>query len=476
MPWYWWAISGLLAIGSLWAVLALLIGDRARGRRRCPKCWHSMEGLPEPDAGDGGGWVCPECGRAVTREKDLFRTRRKRGVLAVVAVGLLAVLAWYGYGVHQRRAEGTTAWVPSLAAVLLIRPLDSDWNDPSPINDTFRKVILSRKSTPALPDWQYSILVDRLVDKREESAWAHVHIRDVWIRGEPIPVTLDFPRLTGGLADEWLTLNSPNISDRVQQRNPASFDQGRAMSIMLNGIRAVFTKESFGYALMPASNASAASVDLALDRRFQNVPGWPKTLTSVANFKRTIDIQMVESEAELLATGIITPFSDPEIDRVFHPSETCRFSFTYFESNLYLGPAMMFDIFGKQRTLLAPGSAIVYTVDLMYEGRVVLSNSFGYPGYFHQDPWHEEDRAASGDTDPLVRTGLLKELEAWVQWHRGTNRVGPEPDLADWVIRVTPRPDRVLRHPEYDRYWVPADGSPYLEYRLADHPELARDP
>lgn len=74
----------LLAVGVLGLAWALL-WDRSRGRRRCPKCWYGMEGVP---AGGGGGWTCPECGCEIEDERRFLRTRR-RWRFALLAVLLL---------------------------------------------------------------------------------------------------------------------------------------------------------------------------------------------------------------------------------------------------------------------------------------------------------------------------------------------------------------------------------------------------
>ena len=36
---------GLIALGAL-LILRALFADRSRGRRRCPRCWYSMDGAP----------------------------------------------------------------------------------------------------------------------------------------------------------------------------------------------------------------------------------------------------------------------------------------------------------------------------------------------------------------------------------------------------------------------------------------------
>jgi hypothetical protein len=70
----------LAAIVVVWLVRTRAI-DRSRGRRRCPRCWYGMEGVPS--------LTCPECGRAARDERRLFRTRWRKRRLALGAMGLL---------------------------------------------------------------------------------------------------------------------------------------------------------------------------------------------------------------------------------------------------------------------------------------------------------------------------------------------------------------------------------------------------
>lgn len=78
-----WA-AGLSGAGVLlWA----LFRDRARGRRRCPRCWYDMAGVRE-----GAALVCPECGQASRTERALLRTRRRWRWAGAAAVLILAGL------------------------------------------------------------------------------------------------------------------------------------------------------------------------------------------------------------------------------------------------------------------------------------------------------------------------------------------------------------------------------------------------
>ena len=62
-----------LALGGFTLLFWSLFRDRGRRKRRCPKCWYDMAGVP--------GLTCPECGRT-SKEKHLHRSRRRRRILA----------------------------------------------------------------------------------------------------------------------------------------------------------------------------------------------------------------------------------------------------------------------------------------------------------------------------------------------------------------------------------------------------------
>lgn len=78
-----WILGALIVLAGLAAAAWCLFADRALGKKRCPKCWYSMEGA--------SGLTCPECGKTVKSERGLLRTRRRWGRaglgLFVIVVG-----------------------------------------------------------------------------------------------------------------------------------------------------------------------------------------------------------------------------------------------------------------------------------------------------------------------------------------------------------------------------------------------------
>jgi hypothetical protein len=536
MPWYGWIIAGVLVLLALWAVGALVIGDRAKGRRRCPKCWHSLEGLPrvelEPQkglrgkartrdkSGEGGsdekpgGWICPECGRAVRREKDLFRTRRKRGVLAVVAVGLLAGLGWYGYGVHQRRAEGKTAWVPTLAAVVLVRPLEPDGSDPA-WNQSLRTLLVDRRNASAMHEWEHDLLAWRFIRIWEGRVWSQVHLRDAWIKGEPIPVYVQIPSLSGELFSQRISLELPGVTKQIEAEALAPFFWGLATN------QSAYTPSpnpvrhgSSG--VIPASHADEIIVELVAHLELstnmfyllssgqsfsQTSPSWnTQPGTTKRTIRKSFTISLVDSARELLDSGVIRPVRDDAFD-ADHPARRIQFdSMGRFDRwSLYPAPLST----NTPPPVPDAEYSAMYTIELVYNGLTMFRQTNAYPvrrfphGY---DPNAKYETVFYIDTDPETegpplpggpqsalasgekkrpRLGLIDDswtydsatrFEEWITWHRymKVKGLGEEPDMADWSVIVTPRPDLVLRCPELDLYWTPADGAESLEIPLTE--------
>lgn len=107
LDWLYHLLGWLLAAAGLLLLLWALFWDRSRGRRRCPKCWYDMAGVP--------GLKCPECGREARRESRFHKTHRKKWFAA-----LAAITGMCGYiltRVPQVQQLGWPSQVPSFALV-----------------------------------------------------------------------------------------------------------------------------------------------------------------------------------------------------------------------------------------------------------------------------------------------------------------------------------------------------------------------
>ncbi|MCX5652409.1 MAG: hypothetical protein NTU45_13645, partial [Planctomycetota bacterium] len=102
----------VLSVGSFAAIVLLtafaaksFAGDAARGRRRCPRCWHELGPAPATDGGTDDSAddstagesarrarQCGECGFAAAHEADTLRTRRRAGLGLLAVVAILAIV------------------------------------------------------------------------------------------------------------------------------------------------------------------------------------------------------------------------------------------------------------------------------------------------------------------------------------------------------------------------------------------------
>lgn len=106
-----WTLGGAGLLLLLWA----LFWDRSRGRRRCPKCWYDMAGVP--------GLKCPECGRTAHLEAKLHKTRRrKRWAIAGLLIVLSPITVWL-----QAQIRSGAIWkrLPTTALIYAVGRVDS---------------------------------------------------------------------------------------------------------------------------------------------------------------------------------------------------------------------------------------------------------------------------------------------------------------------------------------------------------------
>ena len=106
-----WVAGVLLVTLGIAATWWGLFGDRSRGRRRCPRCWHDLSHTP--------GMRCSECGHIAKKERAFFRTHR-RLVPAVAGVAAATVAATYG--LEHLQTQGVISTLPT-RVILLTMPL-----------------------------------------------------------------------------------------------------------------------------------------------------------------------------------------------------------------------------------------------------------------------------------------------------------------------------------------------------------------
>jgi hypothetical protein len=193
MEWVWtiggWTLITVAAVTVAWALFA----DRARGRRRCPKCWYDMAGIP--------GLQCPECGRTARREQALSRCRRRwRWALAplpVLAVGM-AMRVWPAYS-----QQGWAAFVPSTILVL-VAPADFDppgqrfmpgnsaiGAPPTTISEDLSNALMQRMRDGKTWRWQSAIFIKRWMSEHQIALEESVVAPERWIEDKPVVFMLN---------------------------------------------------------------------------------------------------------------------------------------------------------------------------------------------------------------------------------------------------------------------------------------------
>ncbi len=142
-----WCAGGVMLILGLVVFIRALVGDRARGRKRCPKCWYDMGGVSGV-----AGLRCPECGKVARAERSLFKTRRRpgRAVLGAALV-VLSMVVW------RAPAAIETGWwsaVPTVGLVTILQFYDT------PNGDVFDRLQerLGTESEHDMPRWEQRML------------------------------------------------------------------------------------------------------------------------------------------------------------------------------------------------------------------------------------------------------------------------------------------------------------------------------
>jgi hypothetical protein len=158
MNWLYYGLGWALMVLAVGLAYWVLLHDRARDRRRCPKCWYHMDGVP--------GLTCPECGRIAKSERRMKKTRRRWRWVPVAA--LLMLCGYITQLVPEARSNGWPSVVPTTALIaaspwlvrdaamppfLWTRSPPTDWRD-----ILYRELAENRLKPNRLRQWQWWVL------------------------------------------------------------------------------------------------------------------------------------------------------------------------------------------------------------------------------------------------------------------------------------------------------------------------------
>lgn len=150
--WLWWSGGAMLGLLGLWLLYWSLIKDRAKGRRRCPKCWYDMSATE--------GLRCSECGYAAKREKKLFKTRR-RWRWAFIAL----LISFISCGIVLTPKIQRDGWYSVVSTRVLIWLLPWTGENPGQLH----QILITRAQTDELSPADWNALFDRIVKGDSDS-------------------------------------------------------------------------------------------------------------------------------------------------------------------------------------------------------------------------------------------------------------------------------------------------------------------
>ena len=186
--WIWWLGGGVLALTGLVLLWWSLFRDRARGRRRCPKCWYDMTGVPE--------LVCPECGRDARREKRLGKTRRRWR--AAIAACLITAPGVGMVAIPRASRDGWLSLVPTTVLLVTAPPAGQGYARGSTggwVLDPIVAELKRRDAQSTLADWQWSWYI---------SNRGVIEFPDRWPADTPLQVVMHEPEWFDYAAVEFL--------------------------------------------------------------------------------------------------------------------------------------------------------------------------------------------------------------------------------------------------------------------------------
>jgi hypothetical protein len=199
LDWLYHLLGYTFAAAAVVLLLWALFWDRSRGRRRCPKCWYDMAGVP--------GLRCPECGREARREGSLHRTRRRwRGVCIALVVMLAASPVW---SVPRIRRDGWFGAVPT-TILALAAPMGGsqwevaytpDWRVLKPPHGSCLDLTLERLNSERAWSWQSQLFYDRLFRANPGEILNMLGVPKKWPAGVPLRLRLN-PGYPGYRSDE----------------------------------------------------------------------------------------------------------------------------------------------------------------------------------------------------------------------------------------------------------------------------------
>ncbi len=278
-------------------------------------------------------------------------------------------------------------------------------------------------------DWQYRLLLWRMVDDSEEAIWESVRVPETWIRGLPIPARVDLPHFAGGLLRAGIKVTQPELRGGLGHTAPCLID-----SVLSDPGWHAWQNE------LPAVNASEAHIHLTIRVWARSAYGAPVKVEFEREYTRTFHIRLLP-DSQASREQIASPVQDTK-------AETALLNAMHFEVGLNgYGTLIVYDYW------LAPfQDTNPFDLEFHYDAEVFDGDNL---------VWRQSCGPAWSSGGHFAGAEQQKALFERLRVS------GDSVDAGDLTLRITPRPDLALQNLDCERYWVPADGSAYIEIPLS---------
>ncbi len=429
-----WTLTGAAALLAAWA----LFHDRARGRERCPKCWHDMAGLE-------GRLVCPECGRNARKARRLSKTRRRWRIAIPCLLAAILFPTWLRPAI-DRRDEGWSALLPTTGLIVAYR-----W---TPKRDHFvNDTLFARRAD--LREWQIRMMGAWVAPINRSTARKAILYRDVWFRDEPIPIGCRDP-WDLSVAHYWLRIEALDDRGELVVENK---QLGLHWDTHLVGM---ITPEShYGQGTLPADSGAMASESLVVrmvslwgrglrggemlwegDLRVDRTSRVNRTSEHVISLR----VKLIDRESEDAYDKIVTPISGADIDRFVRNTARLRLVRSAY-GDARISPREIYEDDGHADI------AFCFELEIL-DGEDVVWHETCFNGVLL---WPGADVHFGSFGKGFLEQILDKEQQLI--------------DPGDLKIRLRSRPDLAIYCLEYDRYWKGEITLPFLELFENQHPD-----
>ncbi len=211
IDWIFYSLAALLGCAAAWLLHRGLNRDRARGKRRCPRCWYDLTGIPAKPAAaepaEAPRWTCPECGHETTNERHLLKTRRHW--LQASGGVFLAICSYAAAFAPQGIETGWTGLVPT-TVLMYVAPPDAPFESLQFISQvgvitstglaprwTTIKVALTtamweRIAAGKAADWQTRTFMQRVLAKYPLDPKNFYRLPTCWLKGERMSIAVGY--------------------------------------------------------------------------------------------------------------------------------------------------------------------------------------------------------------------------------------------------------------------------------------------